>query len=101
MSFHGPEVCDPGCRSVERAARGDAASEPWHCGTMLMLALLLALLAVLVAMMILRRWTGRLASLATLIAAALMALWLAEVGLLPGSKGPLTAERPHIPGLDR
>ena len=68
---------------------------------MLLLALLLALLAVVVAMFVLRRWTGRLASLATLIAGAMMALWMAEVGLLPGSKGPLTASRPSVPGLDR
>ena len=68
---------------------------------MLLLALLFALLAVVVVMVILRRWTGRLASLATLIAGAIMALWLAEVGLLPGSKGPLTIYRPLVPGLDR
>lgn len=68
---------------------------------MLLLALILALLVVLVMMIVLRQWTGRLASLATLIAGALMALWLAEVGLLPGSKGPLTDERPLVPGLDR
>ncbi|MBE7197172.1 MAG: hypothetical protein INR70_05135 [Parafilimonas terrae] len=68
---------------------------------MLLLALLLAFMAVVIAMIVLRRWTGRLASLATLIAGAIMALWLAEVGLLPGSKGPLTSERPLIPGLDR
>lgn len=68
---------------------------------MLMLALLLALLAVLVAMFVLRRWTGRLASLATLIAGAIMALWLAQAGLLPGTTGPLTADRPLVPGLDR
>jgi ABC-type branched-subunit amino acid transport system permease subunit len=68
---------------------------------MLMVALILALLAVLVAMVVLRRWTGRLASLATLIAGAIVALWLAEMGLLPGSRGPLTVERPLVPGLDR
>lgn len=68
---------------------------------MLMLVLILALLVVLVTMMVLRQWTGRLASLATLIAGAIMALWLAEVGLLPGSKGPLTADRPLVPGIDR
>ncbi|MGH1589777.1 hypothetical protein ACRBEV_17285 [Methylobacterium phyllosphaerae] len=68
---------------------------------MLMLALLLSLLAVVTAMIILRRWTGRLASLATLLAGAIMALWLAEVGLLPGSQGPLTAHRPLVPVLDR
>ncbi|MHB2207285.1 hypothetical protein [Methylobacterium sp. CM6257] len=64
-------------------------------------ALLFALLVVLIAMIILRQWTGRLASLATLIAGAIMALWMAEAGLLPGSKGPLTANRPFVPGLDR
>jgi len=68
---------------------------------MLLLALLIAFLAVVVAMFVLRRWTGRLASLATLVAGAIMALWLAEAGLLPGSKGPLTANRPLVPGLDR
>jgi len=68
---------------------------------MLMPALILALLVVLVMMLVLRRWIGRLASLATLIAGAIMALWLAEAGLLPGTKGPLTADRPLVPGLDR
>jgi hypothetical protein len=68
---------------------------------MLMLALLFALLVVLVMMAVLRRWTGRLVSLATLIAGALVTLWLAQVGLLPGSKGPLTQDRPLVPGLDR
>jgi len=68
---------------------------------MLLLALLFALMVVLAVMIITRRWTGRLASLATLIAGALMALWLAQVGLLPGSTGPLTPDRPRVPGLDR
>ena len=52
-------------------------------------------------MIVLRRWTGRLASLATLLAGAIAVLWLAEVGLLPGTQGPLTAQRPLVPGLDR
>lgn len=81
--------------------RGDAAPQSWHGAAMLMLALLIALLAVVVAMFVLRRWTGRLASLATLLAGAIMVLWLAEVGLLPGTQGPLTAYRPLVPGLDR
>ncbi len=68
---------------------------------MLLLTLIVALLAVLVMMIVLRRWTGRLASLATLIAGAIMVLWMAQVGLLPGSKGPLTADRPLVPGVDR
>ena len=89
-------------RAVEGARRlGDGKAPPWHCATMLMLALLFALLVVLAVMIITRRWTGRLASLATLIAGAIMALWLAQVGLLPGSTGPLTPDRPHVPGLDR
>ncbi|WP_313899395.1 hypothetical protein [Methylobacterium sp. E-065] len=87
--------------ATARDRRGDGAAATWHCATMLLLALILALLVVLVMMIVLRRWTGRLASLATLLAAAIMALWLAEVGLLPGSKGPLTADRPLVPGLDR
>ncbi|MFF9551768.1 hypothetical protein ACF1BT_18700 [Methylobacterium fujisawaense] len=68
---------------------------------MLMFVLLIALLAVVVVMIVLRRWTGRLASLATLLAGAIAVLWLAEVGLLPGTQGPLTAQRPLVPGLDR
>ncbi|MCJ2134808.1 hypothetical protein MKK69_12180 [Methylobacterium sp. J-026] len=68
---------------------------------MLLLALIAALLAVLVMMIVLPRWTGRLASLATLIAGAIMVLWMAQAGLLPGSTGPLTAERPLVPGVDR
>jgi hypothetical protein len=68
---------------------------------MLMLVLLIALLAVVVVLIVLRRWTGRLASLATLLAGAIAVLWLAEVGLLPGTQGPLTAQRPLVPGLDR
>ena len=92
-------LCPPA--RVESRPRGDVAPESWHGPIMLLLALLLALLVVLTAMFILRRWTGRLASLATLLAGAIMALWLAEVGLLPGLKGPLTDTRPAVPGLDR
>lgn len=68
---------------------------------MLMLALLFALLVVLTVMIVTRRWIGRLGSLATLIAGALMALWLGQSGLLPGSTGALTPDRPSVPGLDR
>ena len=68
---------------------------------MLMLALLLALLAVLSVMIVTRRWTGRLTSLATLIAGAMAVLWLAQAGLLPGSTGPLTPDRPPVPAPDR
>ncbi len=68
---------------------------------MLMLVLLVALLIVLTVMIVTRRWTGRLGSLATLIAGAMMALWLGQSGLLPGSTGALTPARPPVPGLDR
>lgn len=68
---------------------------------MLMFVLLVALLVVLTVMIVTRRWIGRLGSLATLIAAAMMALWLGQSGLLPGSVGPLTHDRPPVPGLDR
>ncbi len=67
---------------------------------MLMLVLLIALLAVVVVMIVLRRWTGRLASLATLLAGAIAVLWLAEVGLLPapraadGATPPRSGARP-------
>lgn len=60
---------------------------------MLMLALLLALLAILVVMFVTRRHIGRLGSLATLIAGAMLALWLIDSGLVPGSRGPLEGDR--------
>lgn len=68
---------------------------------MLMLALLLALLATVILMIWRRRWIGRLSSLATLIAAAMTVIWLAQMGLLPGTTGPLEGERQPVPGLDR
>lgn len=64
---------------------------------MLILLLLLALLAVLVLMIVRRRYVGRLASLATLIAAAIATLWLADSGLLPGTKGPLAPASTVLP----
>jgi hypothetical protein len=36
------------------------------------------------------RWRGRLTSVAMLLAAALFAIWLQDMGLLPGTSGPLT-----------
>ena len=60
---------------------------------MLIITLLLTLLAVLVVMFVTRRNIGRLGSLATLIAAAILALWLIDSGLVPGSKGPLEGDR--------
>lgn len=98
-----PRVLNSWANSIcpGRCSLGDDRAKPWHCAIMLLLALLFALLVVLAVMIITRRWTGRLASLATLIAGAIMALWLAQVGLLPGSTGPLTPDRPRVPGLDR
>ncbi|MGT2488761.1 hypothetical protein ACU4GA_28370 [Methylobacterium oryzae CBMB20] len=64
---------------------------------MLILALLIALLAVVVAMFVLRRWTGRLASLATLLAGAIMVLWLAEVGIAARYRGAADAVSPRRP----
>lgn len=60
---------------------------------MLMTVLLLAFLGILVVMLVTRRHIGRLGSLATLIAAAALALWLIDSGLVPGSKGPLEGDR--------
>ena len=60
---------------------------------MLMLALFLALLVVLVVMLVTRRHIGQLGSLATLIAAIMLALWLIDSGLVPASKGPLERDK--------
>jgi hypothetical protein len=62
---------------------------------MLILVLGLALLAVLVVMVVARRYVGRLTSLATLIATAMLLLWLIDSGMLPGTEGPLTPLRPR------
>lgn len=59
-----------------------------------MIVLGLALLTVLVFMLVTRRYVGRLTSLASLIAAAMVLLWLIDSGLLPGAKGPLAPSRP-------
>ena len=69
----------------------------WHGASMLMLALLLALLIVIIVMVVTRRNIGRLGSLATLIAAAMLAHWLIDSGLVPGSKGPLEGDRATTP----
>ena len=62
---------------------------------MLILVLGLTLLAVLVVMVVSRRYVGRLTSLATLIASAMVLLWLIDSGMLPGTEGPLTSLRPR------
>jgi uncharacterized membrane protein YqjE len=68
---------------------------------MLLLALSLSLLVIVIVMIWRRRWIGRLSSLATLIAAAIAVIWMAQMGLLPGTTGPLENERAAVPGLDR
>lgn len=62
---------------------------------MLIVLLGLALLAILIVMVVTRRYVGRLTSLATLIASAMLLLWLIDNGLLPGTEGPLTPLRPR------
>ncbi|MBB2961256.1 hypothetical protein [Methylobacterium sp. R2-1] len=62
---------------------------------MLTLALSLALLVVLILIIVRRRNLTILMSLGSLIAALLAMLWLQDLGLLPGSQGPLTHTRPQ------
>lgn len=62
---------------------------------MLTLALSLALLIVIVLMVVRRRHLTILMSLGSLIAALLAMLWLQDLGLLPGTQGPLTHTRPQ------
>ena len=62
---------------------------------MLTLALSLALLAVIVLIVVRRRHLTLLMSLGSLIAALLAMLWLQDLGLLPGTQGPLTHTRPQ------
>jgi len=59
----------------------------------LIAALGLVLLGVLVVLLLTRRNLGRLTSVATLIATAMLLLWLIDSGLLPGTEGPLTPKR--------
>ncbi|GJE68511.1 hypothetical protein [Methylorubrum podarium] len=62
---------------------------------MLTLALSLALLVVLIFMIVRRRHLTILMSVASLLAGLLAMLWLQDLGLLPGSQGPLTHTRPQ------
>jgi hypothetical protein len=61
---------------------------------MLTLALSLALLVVVILIIVRRRHLTLLMGLGSLIAALLAMLWLQDLGLLPGSQGPLTHTRP-------
>lgn len=61
---------------------------------MLTALLVLALLVVLVLMVVRRRHLTILMSLASLIGALLGMIWLQDLGLLPGSQGPLSHKRP-------
>lgn len=63
-------------------------------GSMLTLVLLVALLIVLVVMMVTRRHLGRLASLATLLAAMLGLIVMQDSGLLPTRPLPTSSIRP-------
>ena len=60
---------------------------------MLNFVLLLALLVVFVVMMVWRRHLGRLASLATLLAAMLGLIVMQDSGLLPGPQPAATVRR--------
>ena len=64
--------------------------------SMLTAALLLALLIVLVLIVVRRRHLSLLATVASLIGACLILIWLQETGLWPGTAGPLTPLRPPV-----
>lgn len=62
---------------------------------MLKLVLSLALLAVLILIVVRRRHLTLLMSVATVIGSILVLIWLQDLGLLPGTQGPLTHARPQ------
>ncbi|MBD8907692.1 hypothetical protein [Methylorubrum zatmanii] len=62
---------------------------------MLKLVLSLALLGVLVLMVVRRRHLTILMGVASLIGSVLALIWLQDLGLLPGTQGPLTHARPQ------
>ncbi|MGU3361783.1 hypothetical protein ACLBWX_15735 [Methylobacterium sp. M6A4_1b] len=62
---------------------------------MLLLVLFLLLFATLVLMVVRRRHIGRLTSFATLLAVAMLMIWMQDNGLLPGSQGRFSDSRPH------
>jgi len=62
---------------------------------MLTLALSLALLVVVILIIVRRRHLTPLMGVGSLIAALLAMLWLQDLGLVPGSQGPLTHTRPQ------
>ncbi|MBX9934778.1 MAG: hypothetical protein K2Y56_25245 [Methylobacterium sp.] len=61
---------------------------------MLIAALGLVLLGILIVLLVSRRNFGRLTSFATLVATAMLLLWLIDGGLLPGTEGPFSSKRP-------
>ncbi len=63
---------------------------------MLSLALSVALLVVIILMFVWRRYLTLLMSLGSIIGAVLSLIWLQDLGLLPGSKGPFSHARPPI-----
>ncbi|KQP75204.1 hypothetical protein ASG51_10525 [Methylobacterium sp. Leaf465] len=62
---------------------------------MLLLLLSLLLLATVVLMVVRRRHIGRLTSFATLLAAVMLMIWMQNTGLLPGSQGRYSDDRPR------
>ena len=62
---------------------------------MLLLVLSLLLLATFVLMIVRRRDIGRLTSFATLLAAVMLMIWMQNNGLLPGSQGRFSDDRPR------
>jgi hypothetical protein len=62
---------------------------------MLLLVLFLLFLATLVLMVVQRRHIGRLTSFATLLATVMLMIWMQDNGLLPGTRGRYSDDRPH------
>lgn len=64
---------------------------------MLTVLLLVALCAVLVLLFVRRRHVTVLTSVACLLGAILMLIWMQDTGLWPGTDGPLSHLRPRTP----
>ncbi|WP_342153589.1 hypothetical protein [Methylorubrum sp. SB2] len=62
---------------------------------MLTILLSIAMVVVLGLILVRQRNLGFLMSLGSLIAAILMMIWMQNMGLLPGSQGPLSESRPQ------
>lgn len=62
---------------------------------MLIAVLSLAFVAVIVVMIVRRRNLTLLMNVASLLGLAILLLWMIDMGLLPGSDGPLAKYRPQ------